>query len=251
MLKILFFSPTGTTEQVARLISSSIGMDVVSYDLTTRETDIHLDPDDVVLFASPVYAGRIQQLALQRFSSLKGSGQRAIAIVVYGNRDYDDALLELCDLATDKGFEIAAAGAFIAKHCIFPTVATFRPDFDDREKISRFVADASQALRSGTVLDLNKVKGQRPYKKPGAVPIHPKVDRNVCNSCGKCVTECPVGAISIDDPRLTDTSKCITCCRCIHVCPSQARKMGGLLYKVAGWKFVRDNSRRREPEWFV
>ncbi|WP_363324589.1 4Fe-4S binding protein, partial [uncultured Duncaniella sp.] len=31
---------------------------------------------------------------------------------------------------------------------------------------------------------------------------------------------------------LTDGKKCMMCCRCINVCPSDARHLGGLLYKV-------------------
>ncbi|MDE6454018.1 MAG: 4Fe-4S binding protein [Muribaculaceae bacterium] len=83
------------------------------------------------------------------------------------------------------------------------------------------------------------------------MPLHPRVDERKCNSCGACAALCPTGAINPQNPHSTDGTKCITCCRCIGTCPQDARSLGGLLYRVAGWKFVRDNSRRLEPEWFA
>ena len=39
----------------------------------------------------------------------------AVLVVVYGNRAYDDALLELSDIATGAGFVPLAAGAFVGE----------------------------------------------------------------------------------------------------------------------------------------
>ncbi len=47
------------------------------------------------------------------------------------------------------------------------------------------------------------------------------VDEN-CIDCGLCQKKCPMQAISLDDPRLTDHSECIVCQRCLHICPVQA-----------------------------
>ena len=40
----------------------------------------------------PVYGSRVPPVSLERLSALKGSGQKAVAVVVYGNREYDDTL---------------------------------------------------------------------------------------------------------------------------------------------------------------
>lgn len=253
MIHSFVFSPSGTSRKVADVFTKSIAMDSKTHDFTVRGIDrIDIKDDgDMVVFVAPVYAGRVPAMAAERFRAVSGHEQKAVAIVVYGNRDYDDALVEMCDIISDCGFKLVAAGAFIAQHCIFPKVATHRPDSSDEKKITEFASLVHERIISDKSLDFYTVKGNRPYKKPAGVPLHPKTDKKKCNSCGTCASQCPTGSIDAVDLRKTDATKCIACCRCINVCPQDARSLGGMLYKVAGWKFCKDNSRRLEPEWFV
>ena len=253
MIRSFFFSPSGTTKKVAEFLSSEIDNEVKLYDITLTDFPIteNFPINDIFLFLTPVYGGRIPKLAKERILNIKGNGQKAIAVVVYGNRDYDDALLELSDLVKEQGFEIVAAAAFIAQHCIFPKVASNRPDEEDISKIKHFANQVKNSINADKTLPLEKIKGNRPYKKEGAVPIHPEADKKKCNECGTCIEECPTGAIDKTNPLLTDNTVCISCCRCINICPSNARSFHVLLYKSAGWKFVKDNTRRLEPEWFI
>ncbi len=253
MLHTFYFSASGTTDTIVKAIADSFGTPALNHNLTPQSADVTLNllPDDVVLFAAPVYGGRLPMIAVEKFRQIKGNGQKCIAVAVYGNRDYDDALVELCDLLSDNGFDIIAAGAFIARHCIFPAVATSRPDNEDLLKISDFAAEVKSALEKGLSLDLSSVKGNRPYKKAAGVPLHPKVDKRKCGKCGRCVRECPARAIPADNPHETDASKCISCSLCITVCPEQARHFGGLMYAAIAPLFKKKCSARREPEWFI
>lgn len=253
MIHSFIFSPSGTTSKISKTFVSNLGTKAHTYDLTVKGTDsIEIKSEtDIAVFVMPVYAGRIPSLAAERIQTVKGNGQKAVVIVVYGNRDYDDALVELSDIVTACGFKVIAAGAFIAQHCIFPKVATGRPDVADEAKLSEFAGVVTKTIAAGGSLDLNIIKGNRPYKKVVGVPLHPEVDKRKCDSCRTCVSQCPTGAIDNENPKHTDSKKCITCCRCINICPRDARHFGGMLYKIAGWKFVKDNSRRLEPEWFV
>lgn len=49
-----------------------------------------------------------------------------------------------------------------------------------------------------------------------------KIDENVCISCGSCIGECPVEAISAGDVYVIDADKCISCGSCAGVCPTGA-----------------------------
>ena len=248
MLHTFFFSPSDTTRKYAKAMTDAFGGESQLIDLThgSCEIESELIDGDTVLLISPVYAGRIPALAADLFRQIDGHGMRAIVAVVYGNRDYDDALLELADIAVNDGFDVIAAGAFIAQHCIFPKVANRRPDASDMAVAADFIERAKESDN----LDISTIKGNRPYKKPGAVPLQPQTDENECRSCGVCARECPTGAI---DPVTleTDKNKCITCCRCIAVCNSHTRKFKGIKYATVGKVFCTQNSKRREPELFL
>ena len=247
MLHTFFFSPSNTTRKYAKAMTDAFEDSSQMIDLTHGpcEIETELIDGDTVLFISPVYAGRIPAMAADLFRQIDGHGMKAIVAVVYGNRDYDDALLELADIAVEDGFEVVAAGAFIAQHCIFPKVANGRPDASDMAIATDFIKKA----KTSDQLDISTIKGNHPYKKPGAVPLKPQTDKDGCLTCGVCVQECPTGAI---DPETlaTDKDKCISCCRCIAVCSSHARKFKGIMYATVGKIFCAQNSKRREPELF-
>lgn len=252
MLRSFYFSPSGTTKEIIRIIADSLPVCVQHYDITMHDpAPDAVGADDIVLLGAPVYAGRVPQLAAERFSLIKGNGQKAIIAVVYGNRDYDDALLELCDIAGRQGFEIAGAGAFIGQHCIFPDVASDRPDEADRESIRRFAGLVMRSIESGSTLDTGRVKGKRPYKIAAAIPLHPQTMKERCNECGTCMSQCPADAIRKDDTITTDDAKCIMCCRCMNVCPQNARYIANPLYPEISRKFISNYTRRLEPEWFI
>ncbi len=211
-----------------------------------------LTPDDAVVVAAPVYGGRLPVPVAEALVRLHGNRAIAIALAVYGNRDYDDALLELTDLLHRNHFRIAGAGAFIGQHAIFPEVAASRPDSSDEQKLIEFgrtcKAAASNGFDAGSV---PFIKGKRPYKKAAGAPLSPKAKKNDCVMCGRCAANCPVGAIAADAPYLTDTTKCISCGRCIMICPEGARHHSGVAYSLVSAAFKAAFSKRKEPEWAV
>ena len=74
------------------------------------------DRDYLVVFSSPVYGGRIPKVARGRFANFFGNKTPCVITVTYGNRDFDDALLELYDFATANGFDVIGAAALIGRH---------------------------------------------------------------------------------------------------------------------------------------
>lgn len=254
-LNLVYFSATGTTQKVVRGVAEQMSGEKTEYDITQTvpPAEIRISSDELLIVGMPVYAGRIPALSLPALSRFKGSDTPAIVVCVYGNREYDDALLELKDVVEGNGFRVVAAGAFIAQHSIFPVVGANRPDERDMKLLADFALESQRKLAS--IKDINAVseivpKGNRPYKVPGKLPLQPKGSRQ-CTKCGACVKLCPAQAIAADTPRKTNKERCIACGRCIVVCPVHARHFGGLLYKIAGKKFVKAYSGRKEPEMFL
>ena len=84
---IAHFSPTGGTKRVADAIAAGFAVPVAEMDLTKADSAVTLGEHDGLMAVLPVFAGRVPQISLERLSALKGSGQKAVAVVVYGNRE--------------------------------------------------------------------------------------------------------------------------------------------------------------------
>ena len=121
---IAHFSPTGGTKKIDNAIAAGFQIPAVELDLTKADSAVTLGENDALMAVLPVYAGRVPQISLERLTALKGHGQKAVAVVVYGNREYEDALLETRDALEANGFRVIAAAAFIAEHSIVRSIAS-------------------------------------------------------------------------------------------------------------------------------
>ncbi len=251
-LHAIYFSATDTTRKCVGGICHGIGFELTTDINLADKLDVELPEfhnDDVVVVGAPVYGGRLPGLVAEALKKLKGNGASAVALVVFGNRDYDDALLELNDILSATGFRVVGAGAFAAQHSIFPRVAAGRPDAADIEQLARFGESCRKALAEGDYPALD-IKGNHPYKNAAGVPLRIELDESKCLRCGICASKCPVDAISTETFR-TDAAICINCGRCISVCTKKVRGYKGVKYALIRKVFEAGFSKRKEPEWTV
>lgn len=245
----IVFSPTGGTEKVAALLTKTLGREAAGIDLTDSGKDfsaIRLTQEDAATIAVPSYGGRVPAVAVERLTAMNAQGARAILVCVYGNRAYEDTLVELEDAARKAGFRVIAAVAAVAEHSIARQFAAGRPDAQDAAQLAAFGEKILGKLSSEDLSEPD-LPGNRPYKKAGGAGMVPKSTK-ACNHCGVCAAECPVQAIRKDDPTKVDEKACISCMRCVSVCPQGARKVNPLLLSAAGLMLKKVCSERKECE---
>ena len=174
----------------------------------------------------------------------------AVTIVVYGNRDYEDALLELNNVAEDKGFRVIASAALVAQHSMAPEVGKGRPDEQDRSEILTFAGKVLDKIESG-LEEAVKVPGNYPYKEAKGMLVTP-ICLPSCKQCGKCSSVCPEDAIRLENGTVViDRETCILCMACASVCPEQARILPPPLQEQLEQMLGALKSVRRENEFFL
>lgn len=228
------FSPTGGTRRVCDLISSGIGNATVARELCEQRYDstpIAMSEGDIAVIGMPVYGGRVPSEAVTRLRNvLRGPGMCAI-VGVYGNRHYDDALVEMQDIAAEMGLRVMAAVTAVAEHSIARCYGTGRPDASDADELTRMGKEIRAAAeRDGQLSEQLSLPGNRPYKTAGQGP-KPTAGEE-CDACGACAKACPVSAIDPEQPKTSPSDACIGCMKCVATCPKGARGIGALLNAV-------------------
>lgn len=247
----MLFSPTGGTAKVAGEITRH-WQDTQTIDLSVPHLASEFcsfSSDDVILIAFPSFGGLAPQVALDRLKKFHGNNAKCILVCVYGNRAYEDTLVQMEDTATDAGFTVIAAIAAIAEHSIMHQYAAGRPDKNDCLQLEEFSHKISEKLLSGNMSSPD-IPGGRPYKKGKGISLVPKADSS-CNSCNLCIAQCPVQAIDAQNPKITDSKTCISCMRCIAVCPAHARKINKAMVSVAALAMKKVCSGRKKNELFI
>jgi ferredoxin len=259
----IYFSPTGTSRKTVVAVAKGTGLPVQEIDLTTPNSREKFSrafgADELAVVGLPVYAGRLPKYLDNFFSGLKAQNTPAIAIVLYGNREYDDALVELRILLEARGFIVKSGAAFIGEHTVSEKIATGRPDAKDLFIASDFGRWTLRYIASNNAGQLT-LKGNYPFTKSGFDPrvrndAHPGprlVTTDKCTQCKVCEENCPWSAIDPVDCKVRNYDMCMHCYRCLKMCPTGAIQVTNDKFLEFLPKFeAMLNAQRKEPELFL
>jgi len=250
----IVFSPTGGTQKAADILTEAWEKPVRKIDLTDpgKTEAEEILPEDLAVIAVPSFGGRVPALAAERLSEINGNGAKCVLLCVYGNRAYEDTLVEMKDLAEQSHFTVTAAVSAVAEHSILRQYAAGRPDAKDREALHGFAEKILEKLNADAAdrpAEL-QIPGSRPYKKSGGAGMVPKADGK-CNGCGLCAEKCPAQAIDRENVKTADSKKCISCMRCVAVCPQSARKVSSVMVSAAALALKKACAERKDNELFI
>ncbi|MDV7186059.1 EFR1 family ferrodoxin [Lutibacter sp. TH_r2] len=261
-LSLVYYSPTGTTQKIVREIGQNTGLKLIAEN-NLAENNFNLQTEtsnnSLTIIGLPVYGGRLPLAALENLKKLKSNQSPVVIVVVYGNRDFDDALLELKQITSDCGFKVVAGAVFIGEHSYSTDekpVAKDRPDAKDLETCKNFAKKITSKLKRNK--NLNKlsevvIPGNFPYKERNQLPVtlYPETNNAICNQCGTCVDVCPTNAITIEDTVITNGELCTWCCACVKYCPHEARIFSNSTINTIQNRLYQNFSTRKEPVFFM
>lgn len=252
----LYFSPGDSTRKIVQAVAEGMGdyetleLDRTSFD--SRWMGAVLTEGDVAVIGMPVYYGRAPKILVEFFRYIEAKKIPAVVVAVYGNRDYEDALLELVNESRNHGFLPVAAGAFIGQHSFTDKLGTGRPDGDDLT-LAREFGERAAALLAETenpaALHLT-VKGNYPYTPGSDLPLAPVTDMEKCTKCMACQINCPVQAINPLDVSEVDAWRCLDCGRCMSRCPAGAKSMTNPAFREKIIIMEAMFTSRRQPELY-
>ena len=245
---IIYFSPTHTSKRVAEAIAEGIAAEQVTTIDLTRDMPKETLLQALTVIAVPVYTGHIPPVALRRMERLKGKHTPVVLVVVYGNRAYEQALVELDQYAEAHGFYTIAAATFVGEHSYSTRkhpIAQGRPNLEDLEQARNFGREIRKKVEETADsehlygIDVRRIpRPKQPFfplfrflrkvmkiRKSGIKPARSPwlPDKRKCVHCGTCAEQCPTQAITPGDETYTDVERCIRCCACVKCCPQEAR----------------------------
>ena len=234
----MYFSPTGTTEKIVKRISTNIAeklnIQPINIDFTLkvdRKRIYNFEKGDLVIIGTPVYAGRVPNVLLEFLNNnIFGNSSFVVPVVLFGNRNFDEALNEMLVIMKKNNFINLGGAAFVGEHSFSKILGKNRPDtldFDIADKFSQSIIDRMSMEKDFiTIDDSYKIK---PYYTPrdrngnaiNILKVKPKTNDS-CDNCGICVKVCPMNSICAENPREIN-GICIKCGACEKKCPIGAK----------------------------
>ncbi len=267
----VYFSATGTTEVAVKTVAAAAAEELgcpwqaVSFTLPDeRQEKLQFCTGDLVILGTPVYAGRVPNVLLPFLTQkVIGNGALAVPVVLYGNRNYDDALMELRNILQENHFACVAGAAFVGEHAFSTVLASGRPDMVDRQLMEGFGQAVGRKVRRLPFTPEEPVavggcEPIRPYYKPrdregnfiNILKVKPVTDMDKCSGCGLCARRCPMGSIDADNLAEVE-GICIKCCACVKGCPTGAKYFTDEGYLYHQHELEEMYVRRAQPEMFL
>lgn len=239
-IRVCYFSPTRGTLRVAQIVAEQLGealqipIKYHSYTLPSERRQLPTFADnELIIWATPTYAGRIPNKTLDFVrSAMNIKDLPCIAIVTFGNRNFDNALAELAALMRDGGGKLLGAAAVVTRHVFSEIIAIDRPNTQDCQQITAFGLQILEKLKTSdnTLFSISGKENPTEYYTPlredktpaNFLKAKPQCDLSRCNACGSCFTICPMDTIQNEMGKPIFNGICIKCQACRHICSQNA-----------------------------
>lgn len=243
---IAYFSPAGTTRQLAQWIAERLAeknQEIRLIDLG-QQGDLSQIVDTArapacLWIGSPVYCDHAVPLVHDAIATLPASSSgHAIPFVTWGGVTSGLALLEMATQLRQQNWPPLAAAKILAVHSSMwrtqPPLAYGHPDKNDQQLIQQLVDRVLEILHQKPVpeLPLHRLDYLSPELQTDACTKNLEIARSAtppffadekrCQQCGACAEACPVSAITLVPFPVINRTACVLCLQCIRSCPHEA-----------------------------
>ena len=228
MNRIYYFSGSGKTRRLAQFFYNKLGFELC--DIAKNESKFCTDADTaVVLF--PIYCQNIADPMKDFLPKL--NAEKVAFVATYGRKSYGNVIEDAVKLT---------AAEFIGGACV-PCGHSFLDEEDgfDFESLSPIIdrindPKPAKVEHGEKVFYADLIPAQR-------TRIGVKISRNdSCTHCGKCITDCPMGAMEEN----SINGKCIRCLKCVKECTENALEFKTLWFM----KLYLENGKKNETKLY-
>lgn len=233
---LIYFSGTGNTRKVAELFekyfkSFDIIVDLHEIDkIFKNKIEINYEKYDVIGFGYPVYGSNLPRLVREYFSCLPIISDKRTFLFKTAGRVFLEggSTSKIRNNLNKMGFNVM-------NESLFPMGANSHMVYDD-ELIKELYLSANDRVKkvAEEILLGNENLQENKFKDRLVTSAIENVTRvlkmtmkkvevkDSCILCGKCVRECPVENIEIENNKILFGDKCMSCMRCFYNCPKNA-----------------------------
>jgi len=234
---ILYFSGTGNSEFVAKRIARETGAESLNLWERIRNHDrAALSADSPWILVVPTYAWRIPRIVENWLLETPLCGNRELYVIMTCGSEAGNAGFYAKRMCEKKG--MIFRGCFSV---VMPENYIAMFEAPGREEALEILTKAEPEIRKAAAY----IKHGRDFPRPKAglvdrlksgpvnVLFYPLFVHSgkfraleTCISCGRCVTDCPLGNIRLEDGAPVWGENCTHCMACICRCPAGAIEYG-------------------------
>ena len=267
----VYFSPVKNTrlvcEKIGKELAERLNLPWQAIDFTVpsvRKDKYEFKEDELVVFGTPTYAGRIPNKILPLVQTLfYGRKTPAVCVVTFGNRNFQNSLSELRNELLNHDFHPFAAAAIACRHSFTDLLGGDRPDEKDMADIERWMDKVKDLIKCcdkeellPPPVEVAKDESLEGYYIPLGVegtPVQflkakPKTIEEDCDHCGICAAACPMEAIDFQDETKVPGT-CIKCQACVRLCHTKAKYFDDENF-LSHVKMLENNYQRRADSQF-
>ena len=119
---MLYFSATGNTARIARIIEESfseLGARVTMSDITpfaSRQNKIDLEPYQAVMVGAPIHSWRAPRVVRELLKTLDGKGRKCSMFFTYGGFGVHPAHYSTREILQEQNFIVFSSAEFLSAH---------------------------------------------------------------------------------------------------------------------------------------